>query len=56
MNTAVYIVICHINTYGGTTTFVDIFNTLPEAQAYKARKILRHKYAICEIYKSYKEE
>lgn len=56
MNKAVYIVICTIPTYSGTETLVDIFDTLPEAQAYKARKEARHNIVFCDIYKSYKEE
>lgn len=56
MKKAVYIAICTISTYSGTTTLVDIFNTLTEAQRYKTRKSALHGYVSCDIYKSYKEE
>ena len=56
MKKAVYIVICHISKYSGTTTNVDIFNTLPEAKKYKTRQEAHREVVLCEIYKSYKEE
>lgn len=56
MNKAVYIVICNIPTYSGTQTLVEIFDSLPRAQAYKARKEAQYSTVFCDIYKSYKEE
>lgn len=56
MNNIVYIAICHISTFSGTDTKVDIFDSLPRAQAYVARQKNQHGVVRCEIFKSYKVE
>ena len=54
MQKAVYIVICHIPSFHKPETKIDIFETLPQAQAFKARIEKCCGTVFCSIYKSYK--
>lgn len=54
MHKTVYIVIGHIPSLHKPETKIDIFETLPQAQAFKARLEKGHNTVFCSIYKSYK--
>ena len=50
----VYILIYHIPSFHKPETKVDIFETLSQAQAFKARLEKGYNTVFCSIYKSYK--